>query len=87
MVVGSVGSSQRMEYAAVGDVVNTAAHIMNLARKFNRATCVLATKEVATAVTSVAKSELLGKEKLKGREQKVDVYSLTPLPRFPTIPR
>lgn len=78
VVVGSVGSADRMEYAAVGDVVNTAARVMSLSSRFQRPTCILASSEIVNASPGVAQAELLGEEQVKGRQATVSVYALHP---------
>jgi adenylate cyclase len=77
VVVGSVGSADRMEYAAVGDVVNTTARIMNLSSRYGLQNCVLASDVVAQKTEGLAQAKLMGSEQVKGREAEVSVYSLT----------
>eukprot|EP00002_Diphylleia_rotans_P000566 TRINITY_DN10292_c0_g1_i2.p1 TRINITY_DN10292_c0_g1~~TRINITY_DN10292_c0_g1_i2.p1 ORF type:complete len:1632 (-),score=342.89 TRINITY_DN10292_c0_g1_i2:400-5295(-) len=65
---GDVGSHIRREYAAVGSIVNTAAHLMNLKRG------VLCDKETYEASSHLFKYQTIEGIKLKGKQHAIEVY-------------
>jgi class 3 adenylate cyclase/CheY-like chemotaxis protein len=77
VVVGSLGSAERMEYAAVGDVVNTASRVMSLASHFGLRNCVLTTQEVVDECADLVTAKHLGDESVKGKQTKVSVYQIS----------
>lgn len=74
VVLGSLGSSKRMEYSAVGDVVNTASRIMHLNKEGeNKILVGIKTKELAGDDFEFRYSGLFS---LKGKDDKINVYEL-----------
>ncbi|ADJ28804.1 CHASE2 domain-containing protein [Nitrosococcus watsonii] len=73
IVIGSVGSSEHLEYRAVGDVVNTASRIENLNKLLG--TRVLTSHEVIVGLESIFAREL-GEFCVKGRQQPLAIYEL-----------
>jgi adenylate cyclase len=71
VLLGNLGSKQRMEYTVIGDAVNVAARLESIARP--RQT--LTTKEVVEACPEVEFASL-GAHALRGKEKPVDVYEV-----------
>ncbi|NBO29315.1 MAG: adenylate/guanylate cyclase domain-containing protein [Synechococcaceae bacterium WB8_1A_041] len=82
VITGSMGSSERMEYAVIGDVVNVSSRLESLhkERQFNFCR-VLLSKETLNLLTNPEQWQFncWGNFPLKGREQSVEVYELTGL--------
>lgn len=70
--VGPIGSSRRMEYTAMGDVVNVAARLVAQAGGGE----ILMTAETAQAAAMRDSSELMGSWQVRGRKEEVQVYRL-----------
>ena len=72
VVVGTLGNDLRVEFKAVGDTVNLASRMEQLARPGT--TCV--TEETFRLTEGLFRFEALGKNRIKGKEKLVDVYQV-----------
>lgn len=73
-VVGNMGSPEKMEYTAIGDVVNTAARIESLTRSLD--TDILISRETFEAVGDGIRATHRGSEQVKGKARPVEVYEV-----------
>jgi adenylate cyclase len=73
-IVGNIGSPEKMEYTAIGDVVNTAARIESLTRKLDAN--ILVSGDAYSALEGRITGEHKGNQALKGKDQIVAIYKL-----------
>jgi adenylate cyclase len=71
-VMGSIGSSDRMDYTAIGDTVNLAARLCGVAK----ANEILVSEPVATRMNGKLKAISAGKIPIKGKQEKVAIYQI-----------
>ena len=82
VITGSMGCSERMEYAIIGDVVNVSSRLESLHKERQINICrVLLSKETLNLLTNPEQWQFncWGSFPLKGRDQSVEVYELTGL--------
>jgi adenylate cyclase len=71
-VVGNLGSEKRMEFTAIGDVINIAARLETLARPGQT----LLTQEVVSGAGDKFEYASLGMQALRGKSDKVEIFEL-----------
>lgn len=71
-VVGNIGCSYRMDYTAIGDVVNVAERLESVAKGGQ----VLISSQLYEQVKDRFRAEFLGEQSLKGRQDKMKVFSV-----------
>ena len=76
-IVGNIGCECRMDYTAIGDVVNTASRLESKAKGGQ----ILITHDVYEQVKKYVKAEPIGKLTLKGKTQEVETYQVTGISR------
>ena len=72
-VVGNIGCEFRMDYTAIGDTVNTAARLESKAAPGQ----ILISEKLYGALKDRIEAEKIGEMELKGKSQKIMVYSVT----------
>ena len=73
-LVGNIGSSERLSYTAIGDVVNVASRLEALGKELDSEICV--SQATRDAAGPSIEFRALGESSVKGRAAEVEVYEL-----------
>jgi adenylate cyclase len=73
-VIGNIGSPKKMDYTAIGDVVNTASRIEGLTRKLEAE--ILISKETYQDLDGRIPAEFMGPQQVKGKDEMVPIYKV-----------
>ncbi len=84
VIVGNIGSSERMNYTAIGDAVNLAARIQGLTREFDNH--VMISEYTFAKVKGRFEVKPLEQIRVKGKEAPVMMYEVTGLAQGPEGP-
>ncbi|MEW6555936.1 MAG: adenylate/guanylate cyclase domain-containing protein [Elusimicrobiota bacterium] len=74
MVVGNMGSIERMDYTIIGDNVNLGARLESLNKEFK--THIIISESTYQYVKDFIKTKPLGTTKVKGKEKPVEIYEV-----------
>lgn len=74
VVVGNIGSTDRMNYTAIGDAVNVTARVLEIAKSQNKE--IIVTESMKDVAEEYSKLEDIGVVQLRGRDTPVHLYSI-----------